>query len=149
MPWTFAHPAAVLPLRKFCADRLSFAGLVVGSVSPDIGSASIDRTLQVWDLDSGRELRTFEGHKRGVSWIALTVDGKRAVSAGGDHTMVVWDLENGTLVTSFESDSAVLVGAVTPDGLNLIAGDSQGCVYILRLENSVRQREFLPAMRIL
>ena len=32
MPWTFAHPAAVLPLRR-CG--LPFAPLVVGSMSPD------------------------------------------------------------------------------------------------------------------
>src|SRR5258708_4281747 len=37
MPWTFAHPAAVLPLRKLALKHLSFAGLVVGSISPDIG----------------------------------------------------------------------------------------------------------------
>jgi hypothetical protein len=35
MPWTFAHPAAVLPLRTF--HRLPFGALVVGSLSPDIG----------------------------------------------------------------------------------------------------------------
>lgn len=33
MPWTFAHPAAILPLRR----RLPLAALVVGSLSPDIG----------------------------------------------------------------------------------------------------------------
>jgi len=37
MPWTVAHPAAVLPLRKLGLKHLSFRGLVVGSVSPDIG----------------------------------------------------------------------------------------------------------------
>jgi len=37
MPWTLAHPAAVLPLRKLGPKHLSFGGLVVGSVSPDIG----------------------------------------------------------------------------------------------------------------
>jgi hypothetical protein len=37
MPWTFVHPAAVLPLRKLGLKRLSFGGLVVGSVVPDIG----------------------------------------------------------------------------------------------------------------
>jgi hypothetical protein len=37
MPWTFVHPAAVLPLRKWGVKHLSFAGLVVGSISPDIG----------------------------------------------------------------------------------------------------------------
>ena len=33
MPFTFSHPAAVLPFRKFPA--LSFAGLVIGSITPD------------------------------------------------------------------------------------------------------------------
>lgn len=37
MPWTFAHPAAVLPLRRWCPRRLSFFGLVIGSASPDFG----------------------------------------------------------------------------------------------------------------
>jgi Domain of unknown function (DUF4184) len=36
MPWTLVHPAAVLPLRKYCANRHLFGALVVGSVSPDI-----------------------------------------------------------------------------------------------------------------
>lgn len=37
MPWTFAHPAAVLPLRKYCSVPYAFAALVCGSLSPDIG----------------------------------------------------------------------------------------------------------------
>jgi hypothetical protein len=37
MPWTFAHPAAVLPLRRFCPRYLSFPALIVGSTMPDFG----------------------------------------------------------------------------------------------------------------
>jgi hypothetical protein len=37
MPWTLVHPAAVLPLRKYCANRHLFGALVVGSLAPDIG----------------------------------------------------------------------------------------------------------------
>lgn len=37
MPWTFAHPVAVLPLRTVSRGRLHFAALVVGSLSPDFG----------------------------------------------------------------------------------------------------------------
>jgi hypothetical protein len=37
MPFPLAHPAAVLPLRRFCPQRLSFAALVIGSLSPDVG----------------------------------------------------------------------------------------------------------------
>jgi hypothetical protein len=37
MPWTFAHPAAVLPLAKLPGARLSLAALSIGSMVPDFG----------------------------------------------------------------------------------------------------------------
>ena len=39
------------------------------------------------------ELRTLEGHSASVYGVAVTADGKRAVSASGDKTLKVWDLE--------------------------------------------------------
>src|SRR5882672_6336607 len=35
MPFTLAHPAAVLPLRRW--PRLDFVALVIGSMTPDFG----------------------------------------------------------------------------------------------------------------
>jgi len=37
MPFPLAHPAAVLPLRRYCPRFLSFPALVAGSLSPDLG----------------------------------------------------------------------------------------------------------------
>lgn len=37
MPFPLAHPAAVLPLRRFCPRYLSLPALVLGSVCPDAG----------------------------------------------------------------------------------------------------------------
>ena len=37
MPCTFSHPAAVLPLRRFCPGLLDFTALVIGSITPDLG----------------------------------------------------------------------------------------------------------------
>lgn len=36
MPWTFAHPAAVLPLRRLCPRWLSFPALILGAMAPDL-----------------------------------------------------------------------------------------------------------------
>src|SRR5689334_105290 len=37
MPWTVSHPAAVLPFRRFAKRPLTFAALVIGSMTPDFG----------------------------------------------------------------------------------------------------------------
>jgi hypothetical protein len=37
MPWTFAHPAAILPLRRFCPWPLNLAALAIGALTPDFG----------------------------------------------------------------------------------------------------------------
>jgi hypothetical protein len=37
VPFPLAHPIAILPLRRWCPRRLSFLGLVVGSIAPDAG----------------------------------------------------------------------------------------------------------------
>ena len=36
MPWTFAHPAAILPLRSLCPRWLSLPGLILGAMAPDL-----------------------------------------------------------------------------------------------------------------
>jgi WD40 repeat protein len=61
-------------------------------------SASQDWTLKVWDLDTGRTLRTLEGHSDSVNGVAVTPDGRRAVSASSDKTLKVWDLDTGRAV---------------------------------------------------
>jgi len=37
MPFPVAHPAAILPLRRYCPRHLSFPALIAGSLSPDFG----------------------------------------------------------------------------------------------------------------
>jgi WD40 repeat protein len=54
------------------------------AVTPDgtrAVSASGDHTLKVWDLETGRALRTLEGHTSSVWCVAIVPNGKRAVSA--------------------------------------------------------------------
>jgi WD40 repeat protein len=58
-------------------------------------SASSDKTLKVWDVETGRELHTLQGHTNRVRGAALSGDGRRAVSASSDNTLKVWDVETG------------------------------------------------------
>jgi hypothetical protein len=48
MPWTFAHPLAVLPLRRYCPAPLNFPALVVGSIIPDLGYHLLRKDLAAY-----------------------------------------------------------------------------------------------------
>jgi WD40 repeat protein len=44
-------------------------------------------------MDTGQEVRTLAGHSGSVRGVALSADGRRAVSASADNTLKVWDAE--------------------------------------------------------
>jgi WD40 repeat protein len=67
--------------RYLAAD---VAGAAVTADGRRVVSASSDHTLIVWDLDTGRPLRTLEGHAGYVTSVAVMANGKRAVSASWD-----------------------------------------------------------------
>ncbi len=60
----------------------------------------------MWDLESGRCLRTLEGHSVGVGSVSVTPDGRRAVSGSWDKTLRVWDLESGRCLRTLEGHSS-------------------------------------------
>ncbi len=49
----------------------------------------------MWDLESGRELRTLTATPIRSLAVAVTADGQLAVSASDDKTLKVWDVDSG------------------------------------------------------
>jgi WD40 repeat protein len=96
------------------------------ALTPDgqwVVSASRDKTLKVWDLASGRELRTVTCHTNYIWAVAVTRDGQRAVSVSSDPTLKVWELGTGReLYTLTGHTNGIIAVAVTPDGKRAISG---------------------------
>ena len=82
----------------------------------------------------GRLLRTLNGHSEEVSAVAVTADGKRAISGSFDSTLKLWNLETSEVIASFTGESSIYCCAVTPDGVTIVAGEASGRVHFLRLE---------------
>ena len=88
-------------------------------------SGSDDKTLRLWETNTGREIRSFIGHWRPVTCIAFSPDGKFALSGSDDKTIRLWDVETGRSIRSFEKDSfSVSSIAFSPDGRLALSGSS-------------------------
>ncbi len=53
-------------------------------------SGSQDRTVRLWDVETGQCLYIFKGHTDSVWPVSFRSDGKQFVSASADHTIRLW-----------------------------------------------------------
>jgi len=84
----------------------------------------------------GALLRTLTGHTAGVRAVAVTPDGRRAVSASDDQTLKVWDLESGVELRTLTGHTAgVMAVAVTPDGRRAVSASSDQTLKVWDLES--------------
>jgi U3 small nucleolar RNA-associated protein 13 len=80
-------------------------------------SASQDRTVKIWDLETGESVGVLRGHKRGVWSVAFAPPGTPAISGdsgsssgtrgmvvtgSGDKTVKIWSLNDYTCLRTFE-----------------------------------------------
>jgi WD40 repeat protein/serine/threonine protein kinase len=69
-------------------------GVLSVRFSPDgkrLLTAGYDDMARLWDLESGKELQTLEGHTWWVWAAEFSSDGKRIVTAGQDGKAIVWE----------------------------------------------------------
>ncbi len=74
------------------------------AVSPDgtwVASGSDDKTVKIWDLETGECRATLEGHQDQVRSVAITPDGKRILSGSDDDTVHVWDVRTSQCLASW------------------------------------------------
>ncbi len=102
------------------------------AISPDgktVVSASYDKTLKLWELESGKEIRTFLGHEDGVNSCAISPDGKTLVSASRDKTLKLWELESGKEIRTLTGHKSVVKScAISPDGKIVVSASSDNTI---------------------
>src|SRR5579859_2074411 len=86
-----------------------------------------DKTVRLWNVATGQEIRQFVGHSD-VVWIAVfSPDGKLLATASHDGTVRVWDVASGQEMRRYAAD-ALGVENVTwsPDGRLLVSVGDDG-----------------------
>jgi WD40 repeat protein len=93
-----------------------------------------DHFIGIWNIETGENLMTLEGHTDTVKGVAVTPDGKKLVSSSEDKTLKVWDLESGQCLATFKGHTGPLYGvAVAPDGKRVVSGSYDNTLRVWEL----------------
>ncbi|MGB0084462.1 MAG: caspase family protein [Rhodomicrobiaceae bacterium] len=86
-------------------------------------SGSEDNTLRLWEVGTGKELRSFNGHTGFVSAVAFSPDGRFALSGAWDDTVKLWNVATGQELRTFSGHTGFLEAvAFSPDGRFALSG---------------------------
>ena len=98
-------------------------------------SSGGDRTIRLWDIESGQEIHCFRGHTNGVNCVAVSPDGHRLLSSSWDgHELRLWDVASGKSVHRINwGNVAPNRGSFTPDGRHAVCGGTDGVIRMYRL----------------
>jgi WD40 repeat protein len=104
------------------------------ALSPDgrkLAGSRLDRTLRLWEVNSGQEIRRFAGLKEFAYAIAISPDGRVLAAGEVDGGVCVWDLGSGKELRHFRGHGGhVLSLAFSADERRLASGSSDSTVLI-------------------
>jgi WD40 repeat protein/uncharacterized caspase-like protein len=128
MASAIGQPASSGPKPEL-VRQLGHSGSVTSiSFSPDgriLVSAGFDKSLKMWDVASGRELRTLTGHTGRVKAVAFSPDGRAVLSGSDDNTLKLWDPADGRVLRTFTGHrDSVNAAMFSPDGRMILSGSS-------------------------
>ncbi len=89
-------------------------------------SGSADHTVKLWDADTGKEKKSWKGHKDEVRSLAFAADGRSFVSGGKDTLVCVCEIDRDEILTltdlHLNSIDALAFVPLGPDPNELFAG---------------------------
>ncbi|QLE42135.1 protein kinase [Nostoc sp. C052] len=70
-----------------------------------LASGSWDNTIKLWDINTGKEIRTLTGHANWVNSVAFSPDGKFLASGSADCTIKLWQVGTGIEIQTLTGHS--------------------------------------------
>lgn len=118
--------------------------------SPDstkLATCGADKFVKVWEVPSGKFLKSFEGHTHHVLDVGWKPDGKLLASGGADNAIKVWDYEKGEqarTIPNAHQKQITRLAFFGKDGRFLTSG-GDAAVKLWSVDNGGNQRTFAGA----
>lgn len=110
-------------------DRIN--SLAVSADSKFLASGSSDGTIKIWDINTGRIIRTLElVDKTGIRCVAFSPDGESLLAVDGERYLTLWNYKTGSIRGRYYGYRLPLrAAAFSPDGQFIAAGGEQKVIH--------------------
>ncbi len=111
-----------------------------------VASGSVDHTIRIWEIETGRMLRILRGHTDSVRCVAFSPDGQMLASGSTDRTIRLWNPKTGEFIRMLfgRYDHAVHSISFSPDGLMLARGNENKDIKIWEVGTATELLSLLP-----
>jgi WD40 repeat protein len=124
-------------LKTYTGHSRDVNSILFSAKKNRIYSGSNDKSIRVWDYDSGVEIETMTGHDDGVTSLAWVQGEETFVSASDDKSIRLWDATRMVLLRVVGSHADVVMSvAVSSDGRFIVSGGYDAKVNIWDVETS-------------
>lgn len=98
-------------------------------------SGSWDKTVKIWDAETGEELKEFVGHRKKVYCTAYSPNGKRIASGGSDRWIIVWDVKIEKEIKTLKGHNGTIYSvAFDRDSLRIVSGSADRTIKIWNIK---------------
>lgn len=116
----------------------SHSGVIYSlTITPDqktLISASADKTIRLWHLQSGTFIRTLSGHTEAVNTLAVSPDGQFLVSGSADKTLKIWQINSSQPTHTLIDHSGWITSvAISPSGEIIASGSTDKTIKLWNL----------------
>lgn len=127
----------VPPSKKFqlTGHTSVVASLAISADGLTLASGSRDRTIKLWQLQTGALQHTLTGHKQRVISVAFSADRQLLASGSEDCRIKLWQVDNGRVVGELSGHlGAVYAVAISPDSRRLVSSSWDRTIKIWHLQ---------------
>ena len=111
-----------------------------------LASGSYDRTIRLWNVDTGDLRKILEGHTDGVQHVAFSPTGLILASASDDGTIRLWDIKTGDVIKTLAGHADwIRHVAFSPTGLILASTGGDGTIRLWDIKTGEPLKTITPA----